>query len=106
MTNPQALNFNELRHKSWCLIDKPECGPVHCTCRSGPDLPIRAVTSYHVGTSDVIMFRPVKGAAPGYSHRVILNGQTIDWLGDHIKPSIEAARFYALKHANLLKSLD
>ena len=19
-------------HKSWCLIDKPECGPVHCTC--------------------------------------------------------------------------
>ena len=19
-------------HKSWCLIDKPGCGPVHCTC--------------------------------------------------------------------------
>lgn len=19
-------------HEEWCLIDKPECGPVHCTC--------------------------------------------------------------------------
>lgn len=34
--HPFSLGCNapepELIHKDWCLIDKPECGPVHCTC--------------------------------------------------------------------------
>ncbi len=23
----------DTRHKAWCMVNHPECGPIHCTCR-------------------------------------------------------------------------
>ena len=47
----------------------------------------------------MIQFHPHDGA-PGFTHRVVINGIPKDWLGDHKRPSAAMAAFYAVKHGS------
>lgn len=99
-----------MEHANWCLINKPECGPLHCTCHdrtTAERIEIKYVPTYHVGSTDVLQFLPLpKRGVPGFTHRVILNGVSVDWLGDNASPSLKTARYYAVKHCEKLKSND
>jgi len=44
-----------------------------------------------------IEFVPIRGA-PGFTHRVILNGEPVDWLAHTHKPSVKTAAYYFDKH--------
>ena len=46
-----------------------------------------------------LMFQPTKGA-PGFSHRVIINGKRVDWLAENYKPSKKNAAYFIEKHTN------
>ena len=55
------------------------------------------IHSYRADNGDVILFHPSSGV-PGFTHRVIINGRAIDWLGDHMRPSTNAAVYFWTKH--------
>jgi hypothetical protein len=44
--------------------------------------------------SDTVEFVKLNGNAPGFSHRVVINGVAVDWLGSHVRPSKTAAKFF------------
>jgi hypothetical protein len=83
----------------------PECGPLHCTCAVEKILPIKIVPTYHIGSADILQFFPID-KTPGFTHRVVLNGLAVDYLGDNNRPSVAVCRYYIEKHADKLKSLD
>lgn len=49
------------------------------------------------GSQHWLEFRRVD-RAPGFTHRVILDGKPVDWLSNDYQPSIKTARFYFDKH--------
>jgi hypothetical protein len=48
----------------------------------------------------VVAFRPLVGkSVPGFTHRVVIDGTAVDWLG-YSKPSAKAAAYFLRKHWN------
>jgi len=46
-----------------------------------------------------IEFLPLAtGTAPGFTHRVLIGGESVDWLSDTSKPNTRAAGYFLRKH--------
>jgi hypothetical protein len=55
------------------------------------------IPKYRAEDGTTIEYAPVKDA-PGFSHRVLINGIPVDWQGNHRKPSKKSAVYFLEKH--------
>lgn len=55
------------------------------------------IPTYEDSDGNVIQFRRVQDV-PGYSHRVVLNGLAVGWLGVDFKPSSAVAGYFLREH--------
>jgi len=54
-------------------------------------------------TQTTVEFYP-KDKTPGFTHRVVINGISKDWLGDNAKPNAKSAAFFFNKHCVATKT--